>query len=269
MATAKFLANNPTSSAPSTRRAVYGWLPDLPDHRDRLYGVVRKIPAKLPSKADLRPGCSPVEDQQDLGSCTANALAGAVEYLMNKDKGQYVDVSRLFVYYNERVIEHNVRTDAGAMLRDGIKTLARQGACTEKRWPYDTTKFARKPTQACYTEALDYQIVSYARLETLDEMRTCLADGYPFVFGFAVYESFEAQKVSKTGVVDLPKDGESMVGGHAVLAVGYDDAAKRFVVRNSWGTGWGQQGYFTMPYDYLSNRSLSDDFWTIRAGENM
>lgn len=269
MATAKSPLQTPTPTAPAVRKPVYGWLPDLPDHRDHLYGAVRKAPAKWPKKVDLRPGCPPVEDQGDLGSCTANALAGAVEFLMKKDTGGYVDVSRLFVYYNERVIEHTVATDSGAMLRDGIKTLAKQGACTEKKWPYDTAKFAKKPPKSCYDEALAYQILSYARLETLDDMRVCLADGYPFVFGFAVYDSFESAKVSKTGVVELPKEGESMLGGHAVLAVGYDDAAQRVVVRNSWGTGWGQKGYFTMPYGYLSNRSLSDDFWTIRSGENM
>ena len=251
------------------RRNVYGWLPDIPDHRDHLYGAVRKVPKTLPAKADLRPGCSPVEDQGDLGSCTANALAGALEFLMKKDKVKFADMSRLFIYYNERVIEHTVRTDSGAMLRDGIKTLAKQGACTEKSWPYDIARFAAKPTKTCYAEALDHQILSYARLATVDEMRTCLADGYPFVFGFSVYEGFESQQVAKTGVVEMPGKKERLLGGHAVLAVGYDDGARRFIVRNSWGPKWGQKGYFTMPYDYLADRNLSDDFWTIRRGEGM
>ncbi len=100
-------------------------------------------------------------------------------------------------------------------------------------------------------------------------MRTCLADGYPFVFGFTVYESFESATVARTGRANLPKPGEKVLGGHAVMAVGYNDKQKRFIVRNSWGTGWGKKGYFTMPYAYLDDRDLSDDFWTIRRGESI
>jgi C1A family cysteine protease len=269
MATPKSPVKSPPVSSPDIRKAVYGWLPDIPDNRDHMYGAVRKISKTLPAKSDLRPGCSPVEDQQELGSCTANALAGALEFLMKKDKVNFADMSRLFIYYNERVIEHTVKTDAGAMIRDGIKTLAKQGSCTEKSWPYAIAKFTVKPAKTCYTEALDYQILSYARLNTLDEMRACLAEGYPFVFGFSVYESFESPQVTKTGLVEMPGAGERLLGGHAVLAVGYDDAAQRFIVRNSWGTNWGQKGYFTMPYAYLADRNLSDDFWVISRGEGM
>jgi len=269
MAIKKASLKSHAPSTPAIRKAVYGWLPDIPDNRDLMYGAVRKVPAKLPDKVDLRPDCSKVEDQKDLGSCTANALAGALEFLMKKDKVKFADMSRLFIYYNERVIEHTVKTDAGAMIRDGIKTLAKQGACTEKSWPYDIAKFANKPPTACYTEALNYQILTYARLGTLDEMRACLADGFPFVFGFSVYDGFESQQVAKTGVLDMPKKGEKMLGGHAILAVGYDDAAKRLIIRNSWGTKWGMKGYFTMPYGYVTDRNLSDDFWTIRSGEKM
>jgi C1A family cysteine protease len=247
----------------------YGWVPDIPDQRDYLYGVVRRIPARLPKQVDLRPLCSAVEDQGALGSCTANALAGALEFLEKKDKVPYVDVSRLFVYYNERVIEHTVSSDSGAMLRDGIKTLAKQGVCSEKRWPYVISKFTVKPSAACFTEALQHQITSYQRLLTLNEMRACLAEGFPFVFGFTVYESFESAGVARTGVVQMPKPREQVMGGHAVMAAGYDDVKKRLLVRNSWGTGWGMKGYFTLPYDYVADRNLSDDFWTIRRGEQM
>ena len=269
MTTSKTNVKKSVQTAPDIRKAVYGWQPDIPDNRDHQYGAVRKIPATLPPKVDLSTLCSAVEDQKDLGSCTANALAGALEYLMKKDKSPYIDMSRLFIYYNERVIEHSIKTDSGAMIRDGIKTLAKQGACSEKIWPYDTAKFASKPPKACYTEALKYQILAYARINTLDEMRACLADGYPFVFGFSVYEGFETQQMAKTGILNMPKPTEKMVGGHAVLGIGYDDAARRFIVRNSWGPEWGKKGYFTMPYDYVASRDLSDDFWTIRRGENM
>jgi C1A family cysteine protease len=260
---------NSNAGATRSKKLGYGWLPDLPDHRDLLYGAVRPVPPTLPPHVDLRSTCSPIENQGNLGSCTANALAGALEFLEQKDEVLFTNVSRLFIYYDERVIEHTVKSDSGAMLRDGIKTLAKQGVCSEKKWPYVVSKFAAKPSVACYKEALQHQITSYHRIVTLDEMRTCLAEGFPFVFGFTVYESFESQQVAQSGVLQMPQTGERTLGGHAVLGVGYDDAAKRFIVRNSWGSGWGQKGYFTMPYDYLNNRNLSDDFWTVRRGEKM
>ncbi len=247
----------------------YGWIPDLPDQRDFLYRAIHPLPAALPPCVDLRPTCSLVEDQGRLGSCTANALAGALEFLEKKNGTPFQDLSRLFIYYNERVLEHTVRTDSGAMLRDGIKTLAKQGVCTEKRWPYVLSRFDHRPPAPCYREAEDYQITSYERIITLDEMLACLAEGYPFVFGFSVYESFESPEVTRTGKVPMPQPEERILGGHAVMAVGYDDTEKRFFVRNSWGTGWGMEGYFTMPFAYLADRGLSDDFWTIRRGENI
>ncbi len=242
----------------------YGWVPDLPDHRDFLYGAVSKVPKKLPPAVDLRAQCSPIEDQGQLGSCTGNALAGAVEFLERKDGVAFQDVSRLFIYYNERVIEHTVNQDAGAMIRDGIKTLVNQGTCSEKSWPYVVSRFAKKPGSACFKEAARHRVSVYARIDTVDQMRACLAAGYPFVFGFTVYESFESQQVAKSGVVPMPKPKEKVLGGHAVLGVGYNDKQKRFLVRNSWSTDWGMKGYFTIPYDYLGDSNLADDFWTIR-----
>lgn len=244
--------------------AWYGWIPDLPDQRDHLYAAVHATPKKLPAKVDLRAKCSAIEDQGQLGSCTSNALVGALEFLERKQKQPVANLSRLFVYYNERVIEHSVNQDAGAMLRDGIKTLAKQGVCTEKLWPYAIGKFAAKPTAACYTQATAHTISSYQRLSTLADMRACLASGFPFVFGFTVYDSFESDAVAASGVVPLPKKSERVLGGHAVCAVGYDDKARRFIVRNSWGRAWGQKGYCTMPYAYLDNRDLADDMWTMR-----
>ncbi len=250
-------------------RITYGWKPDVPDRRDILYGAVRPVPAALPPSADLRSLCSPVENQGNLNSCTGNALAGVLEFLERKDKVHFEDVSRLFIYYNERVLEHSVSADDGAAIRDGIKTLVKQGVCSEKKWPYIEAKWDAKPTPACYKQALQHQITSYSRLQTVDEMRACLADGYPFVFGFTVYENFESKEVASSGVLEMPGPSERVVGGHAVVAVGYDDAPRRFLVRNSWGEDWGMKGYFTMPYDYLASRNLSDDFWTIRRGERM
>jgi len=230
-------------------KLVYGWKPDLPDHRDVLYGAVHKVAPHLPPSVDLRSICPEVENQGNLSSCTGNALAGALEILETKDKIPYQAMSRLFIYYNERVIEHSVQSDAGASIRNGIKTLVKQGACTEKKWPYIQRKWNVAPPKPCYTEASKHLVTSYQRIQTLQEMRDCLAAGFPFVFGFSVYESFESREVAKSGIVDLPKPHERQVGGHAVVAVGYHDAEKRFLVRNSWGAHWGQDGYFTMPYE--------------------
>jgi len=254
---------------PQPGKPGYGWTPDLPDHRDLLFEQIRPPIAALPPSADLRPTCPPIENQGQLGSCTANALVGALEFLEIKDGIKLVDLSRLFIYYDERMIEHTVKSDSGAQIRDGIKTLAQQGVCPEKEWPYNIAKFAVKPTAKCYTDALQHKITTYHRILTLNDMKTCLAAGFPFVFGFTVYESFETPQVAKTGILNMPQPGEKVMGGHAVVAVGYDDAQQRFIIRNSWGTNWGQQGYFTMPYQYLDDRNLSDDFWTIRRGGDM
>ncbi|HZT22613.1 MAG TPA: C1 family peptidase [Verrucomicrobiae bacterium] len=246
--------------------ARFGWLPDLPDHRDFLYAAPVELAAAPPGRVDLRPQCPPVYDQGQLGSCTANAIAGAIEFDRRKQKLADFMPSRLFIYYNERVMEHTVDSDSGAQIRDGIKSVARQGDCPETEWPYVIAKFKTKPPRSCYTDALRYRVVQYQRLtQSLSQMKACLASGYPFVFGFTVYESFESAAVARTGRVSLPRSGEAVIGGHAVMAVGYDDARQWFLVRNSWGTGWGIKGYFTMPYAYLNDPDLANDFWTIRV----
>jgi C1A family cysteine protease len=244
----------------------YGWQPDVPDHRDHLYAAPLIYQAKLPVQADLRKKCPAVYDQGQLGSCTANAIAGAVQFerLKQKLKPDFVP-SRLFIYYNERVMENSVKSDAGAQLRDGIKSVATQGDCPETEWPYVIAKFADKPTAPCYKDALKYQAVQYQRVpQILNQLKGCLASGYPFVFGFSVYESFESAQVASDGIANLPSAKERLLGGHAVLAVGYDDATQRFMVRNSWGDGWGAKGYFSLPYAYLTDANLAADFWTIR-----
>jgi len=176
--------------------------------------------------------------------------------------------SRLFIYYNERVLEGTVDTDAGAMLRDGMKTANHDGAPPEEDWPYDISKFRSKPPAKVYKEAEEHQVLIYRRIiRSLTQMKACLAGGDPWVFGFSVYESFETPEVARTGEAPMPALAEGLLGGHAVMAVGYDDATSRFLVRNSWGTRWGMDGYFTMPYAYLTERNLSADFWTIRLVE--
>ena len=266
-----------TKLEPGQRRlAGYGWHPDLPDQRDLVYAVPHAVAAAaLPAKVDLRPQCPPVYDQKQLGSCTANAIAGAIEFDQIKLKLPEFTPSRLFIYYNERVMEHDVSLDNGAQIRDGIKSVAKQGVCAETSWPYDDQNmdpdpcpqcpYAKKPTPACYAEAAKHKVLSYQRLVSqLNILKGCLASGYTFVFGFTVYESFESEQVAKTGIVPMPGPKEKVVGGHAVVAVGYDDSTKHFIVRNSWATTWGLQGYFMMPYAYLTDTNLADDFWTIR-----
>ena len=249
------------------RISHYGWIPDLPDQRDYQYAAPIEVIGALPASVDFTSACPPVYDQGHLGSCTANAIAGAIEFDQMKQHLSPVFVpSRLFIYYNERAMEGTVDSDSGAMIRDGMKSVGKQGDCPEDMWPYNIENFAVKPADACYQAALQHKAILYQRvIRNLNQMKGCLASGYPFIFGFSVYESFESEQMAKDGHAPMPKPGEQLLGGHAVLAVGYDDANQWFIVRNSWGTSWGMQGYFTLPYAYLTSRSLASDFWTVRV----
>jgi C1A family cysteine protease len=242
---------------------IFGWRPDKPDIRDRK--VLRLVRSgSLPENVDLRTGMPPVYDQGSLGSCTGNAIAGAIEYMRKKEGLPDFVPSRLFIYYNERTIEGTVNSDAGAEIRDGIKTVANLGACSEVDWPYDTSKFTAKPTDQCYSDAKTDLVTAYSRVDqTVDALRVSLASGIPVVFGFTVYESFESDAVAKSGLVPMPGRFESSQGGHAVLMCGYDDDRQLFQVRNSWGPNFGDAGYVWMPYDYITNPDLASDFWQI------
>jgi C1A family cysteine protease len=243
------------------KRRRYTWKVDHTDPRDHLY---TPAPATLAPHVDLTSGFPVAFDQGRLGSCTGNAWAGALAFLHCMIFKDTTPWSRLMIYYGERWIEGTIRSDAGAMIRDGAKFLAKYGVCSEALWPYVISKFRTKPPAQCWNAALPARIVTYSRITTLDGILACLNDGHPVVFGFTVYESFESDAVARTGVVPMPAAGEQTLGGHAVVAVGYDLPSKRLLVRNSWGPGWGQKGYFTMPFEYITKPGLADDFWTVR-----
>jgi C1A family cysteine protease len=220
--------------------------------------------ASLPPSVNLQGGLPACYDQTTLGSCTGNSTAGSVEFDLRAEGITDFVPSRLFIYYNERSEEGTVNEDSGGMLRDAIKTVADLGVCPETLWPYDISQFAVKPSDASYAEALNHRASNYARVpQTENDIKTVLASGKPFVFGFTAYSSFESQEVAQSGILQMPTDSESVVGGHAVLCVGYDDGTRRVLVRNSWGPFWGQNGYFTMPYDYILNPNLACDLWAI------
>jgi C1A family cysteine protease len=252
-----------------TRR--YGWRPDLPDHRDHIYLANQRGSAQLPPIVDLRSSCPPVLDQGELGSCTAHALAQAHLYCQMREAGGYDSLpSRLWIYYQERAKEGTIESDSGAQIRDGIKVLAAMGAPPEDLWPYEPARFSQEPPQTAQEAASAHQVTSYSRVDqTLFHLRHCLSVGFPFVFGFTVYPSFETDAVAQTGIVPMPGKGESPLGGHAVMAAGYNDSKRHFLVMNSWGSSWGQGGFFELPYDYLLNPQLADDFWTIRIVEEL
>lgn len=246
----------------------YGWKPDLPDGRDYHYAL-RRLGVARPSSVDLRSQCPEVYDQGALGSCTANAIAGVLQFdQMRQGLASFVP-SRLFIYYNERNLEDTLSQDAGAEIRDGIKSVATQGAPPETDWPYDIARFATKPPMIAYSDGLGNLALNYERIDNgvtaaLDQMKDCLIAGLPFVFGFTVYESFESSIVAQSGIAPMPGANEGVIGGHAVCGVGYDDVSQRFIARNSWGQGWGQSGYFTIPYAYLASTDLASDFWSIQ-----
>lgn len=205
-------------------------------------------------------------DQLHLNSCSANALAAALRYDELKEGRTGVpEPSRLFIYFNERVIGKVVDKDAPVSLRDGYRTIAKIGACPEPMWPYVPRRFRRPPTPGCYTAAARHKAIEYFRIRrVLSHLRACLADQFPFVFAIAVHKSMLHRPTRHTGVVSMPTRHDPLVGGHAVMAVGYDHLKRQMIFRNSWGQAWGDRGYGYLPYQFLTSATLSWDFWTMR-----
>lgn len=248
----------------------YGWHPSLPDQRDRtLVSLLAAAPPDMPVAVDLTKNMPAVRNQGQLGSCTGFASTAAY-YATSKANGRYpIPESALFAYYNARWYEGTTDYDAGATVRDVVKGLAKFGAASDTAWPYAPAKFATKAPASVYTTATRHQALNYYSVgQTETELRRALAAGFPVIIGFSVYDSFESSTVQRTGNVPLPGPNEDVLGGHAVALCGYDSKNPyQWLCQNSWGTGWGDHGYFRMETSYLTNRRLSGDFWTLRVTE--
>ena len=254
-----------SAPAPSMNIPKYHWARQPVDTRDVPYTVTNTPQANI---VDLRPYCSAIEDQGNLGSCTGNAIAGAIE-LLDKRAGKNLDVSRLYIYYYERLLEGTVNYDNGAYIRDGMRAVYNYGAPLESLWPYNISKFRNAPSQQAIADGVRRKVTSYQSVADHQGCLDSLAAGYPVVIGFSVYSSFESAIVARTGVMPYPNiSRERLLGGHAVLLVGYDKTRQVYIVRNSWGSNWGDRGYFYMPFQVIQNTSMSSDFWIIKSVNN-
>jgi C1A family cysteine protease len=271
-------------------RRGMGWLPDRPDIRDcttesnRVEALLAKTSVpKLggeepPTSVDLRQWCSPVEDQGELGSCTAHAGVGMIEYLERKAYGKHIDASRLFLYKVTRKLA-GFSGDSGAWLRNTMGGIRLFGVPPESYWPYVEAQFEEEPPAFCFSLGQNYQAVIYYRLDplgtdpqaTLASIKSHLASQVPSMFGFTVYQSIRG--ASGDGKVPFPFEGEKVAGGHAVMAVGYDDDLEitnsagtttrgALLFRNSWTANWGEEGYGWLPYEYVL-QGLAIDWWVM------
>lgn len=245
-------------------KRAYGWKKGpVVDHPHKFLAEIS--PVDLPRSVDMESQCPEVYDQAQLGSCTGNAAGGLGQFIMmKKGLGNFVP-SRLALYWWNRLQDGTTGSDDGSSLTNAMRTLVKYGVPHESLWPYTDqgNQFAVKPAKAVWSDGYWHSIAKSLQVnQSITDMKSCLAQGYPFIFGFTVYESFESQEVANSGIMPMPGFREQVVGGHAVMAVGYDDATQMVKVRNSWGTNWGQNGYFFMPYQYISDTNLSSDFWT-------
>lgn len=239
----------------------FGYRPDHLDHRDHVY----QIPETPIPGSDLRSLMTmPIYDQRETNSCVAHATARVMHYLRISQSMDFGIPSRLFIYYGARLLENDVRNDSGCEIRDAIKTLAHDGAPPESSWPFAENMITKKPPKKIYDLAQHGLLLQYQRVpQKIDHIRSCLNHKIPIVFGFSVFSAIETQGVANTGVVPLPRPNEAPLGGHAVYIVGDQPDKSRIVFCNSWGADWGDGGYGYLPYDYILNDDLADDFWAM------
>lgn len=241
----------------------YGWRPSPPDIRDHKFERAKGV--RLASRYDLTSIQPPIYNQLQLGSCVGNGTARGFECARMREGLDVWTPSRLLIYFGARTIEKTVNQDSGATIRDGIKSVARWGACPESLWPYDITKFTNTPSPAAYAEAKKHLATKYESVDNtiVRDIQAALAQNKPIVFGATLYDSFEGDKVAKTGIVPMPGKMEDPVGGHCMTVVGIDLVARTIKVANSWGEEWGQKGYCQFPLAYLTNPNLSNDWWVV------
>jgi C1A family cysteine protease len=249
---------------------IYNHRKDIVDHRDHKFELHVLQVDTLPIKIDLRTtGFVPVVlNQGELGSCSANGASNALRFCLEKEHGIVIQPSRLFIYYFTRLIEGTINEDSGACIRDVMKEINTYGACSETLVPYDITKFAvHPPTSAVRSAQSHCKGFKYLSVQqNLSSIKNALNAGFPIILGIQVYDSFETQQVSQTGIVPMPDvNTESCLGGHCVTCYGYSEDDKTFLFMNSWGTEWGQQGFFTLPFAYVLNSDFTSDLWTIKV----
>lgn len=237
----------------------FGWIRDPTDVTTYRVDIAPHADLATTIMVDLRSKCPPVWDQGSLSACTAFAVNGAYSVATQN----IMTPSCLFLYYQERALEGTIDIDAGAILRDGYVALQSTGVCKENSWPYIASKFAITPSSVSVAEAAGHRIGGFANIsQTLDQLKSVLLTGQALTFGFVVYTSF--MSIGRDGIMPIPKPGEGQLGGHAVTLVGYDDQRQMFICRNSWGAGWGDGGYFYMPYSYALNNDFAGDYWLIK-----
>ena len=242
----------------------YGLWHDNADYRDHLLTAPWKLSSAGPQHADISHEMGAAYDQLDTNSCAAQAVA---KIMRHAAKAQF-DFSRNQIYWDARSFNHEETDDAGCGMRDAIDAVSKWGAADEVYWPFTKENLLHAPSHAARNNAA--RLADYAKLyarvtPSLDILTSIISGGEPFVFGMAVYESFEGSKVAKTGIMEMPTQGQRMLGRHAVTGTGFDHDVRQIKVLNSWGQDWGENGFFFMPFDYILNSSVCDDFWVIHT----